>query len=137
MHLYTVRVGYADTDRMGFAHHSRYLVWAEEARTEMIRAFGDSYHAWEERGILLPLTNAEVEYLKPSYYDELLTISTVIDQLDRLRLAFRYVVRSEGRGVDVARIRTAHVYMTKEGKPQRMAASAVEEMRLKFGMTPA
>lgn len=50
------RVGYRDTDQMGFMHHSCFLVYMESARTEMLRATGSSYREWEDAGYLLPLT---------------------------------------------------------------------------------
>ena len=40
-HDVTVRVRYAETDRMGLLHHANYFVYFEMARTEMLRAARD------------------------------------------------------------------------------------------------
>ena len=45
-----VRVRYAETDQMGVAHHSVYLVWCELGRTQHMREFGVTYRDLEEIG---------------------------------------------------------------------------------------
>ena len=37
-HECTVRVRYAETDRMGLLHHANYFVYFEMGRTELLRA---------------------------------------------------------------------------------------------------
>jgi len=37
------RVRYKETDRMGIAHHSNYIVWFEIGRTDLCRATGITY----------------------------------------------------------------------------------------------
>ena len=36
-----IRVRYAETDRMGLLHHANYLVYFEQARTELLRTRGN------------------------------------------------------------------------------------------------
>ncbi len=118
--IYKVRVGYADTDRMGMVHHSRYLVYMEAARTELLRATGDSYRAWEDRGVLLPVTRAEVDYRQPGLYDDILHVETSLVELTRLRLRFLYKIFCPGRdNVHLATGQTSHAFMNKEGRPFR------------------
>lgn len=50
--LLTVR--YAETDRMGIAHHSHYPVWFEQARTEFVTRCGLTYSQMEQEGVLTP-----------------------------------------------------------------------------------
>ena len=38
-----VTVRYAETDKMGIAHHSNYAVWYEIGRTDFIKLFDVSY----------------------------------------------------------------------------------------------
>ncbi len=52
-HEVTVRVRYAETDRMGLLHHANYFVYFEMARTEMLRQRGISYREIEDSGHLL------------------------------------------------------------------------------------
>ena len=58
----TIRVRYAETDRMGLLHHANYLVWFEQGRVELFRAQGYSYKDVEDRGFYLVLTRVEVKY---------------------------------------------------------------------------
>ncbi len=44
MHSKTyITVRYAETDRMGIAHHSNYPVWYEVGRTDFVKMFGFTY----------------------------------------------------------------------------------------------
>ena len=46
----TIRVRYAETDRMGLLHHANYLVYFEQGRTELLRSMGYSYRDVEDQG---------------------------------------------------------------------------------------
>ena len=46
---YVRRVNYYETDRMGIVHHSNYIRWMEEARTEFMRLNGVDYELIEKR----------------------------------------------------------------------------------------
>src|SRR5262249_37317225 len=48
----TIRVRYAETDRMGLLHHANYLVYFEQGRTELLRGLGKSYRELEDQGFL-------------------------------------------------------------------------------------
>ena len=50
-----VRVRYAETDSMGYLHHSRYAVFMEMGRTELLRQTGVNYRDLEAAGILFVL----------------------------------------------------------------------------------
>src|SRR5271154_2528782 len=54
-----IRVRYAETDRMGLLHHANYLVYFEQARTELLRSQGLTYRDLEDQGFLLVLTSVE------------------------------------------------------------------------------
>ena len=45
-----IRVRYAETDRMGLLHHANYLVYFEQARTELLRSLGLTYKDMEDQG---------------------------------------------------------------------------------------
>ena len=127
--VYTVRVGYADTDKMGFAHHSRFVVYLESARIELLRSLGENYKEWEDRGILLPVTEISINYAKPAYFDDVLGISVRIGELSRIRLKFDYEVRCDARGLTLATGTTSHVFMNGEGKPMRVAEDVLAKLR--------
>src|SRR5947208_11450966 len=92
----TIRVRYAETDRMGLLHHANYLVYFEQARTELLRTLGLTYRDLEDQGFLLVLTKIEVRYKRPAHYDDLLTIRTTVARTTAVRIDHRYEVLRDG-----------------------------------------
>ena len=56
----SIRVRYAETDRMGLLHHANYLVYFEQGRTELLRSCGLTYKELEDQGFLLVLTRVQL-----------------------------------------------------------------------------
>lgn len=91
-----VRVRYAETDRMGFVYYGNYSIYFEIARVEMLRELGISYKELEDSGISLPVLEFRIKYLKPAYYDEVLSIQTIMPELPSARIKFTYETRNAG-----------------------------------------
>ncbi|MFO0865511.1 MAG: thioesterase family protein [Gemmataceae bacterium] len=92
----TIRVRYAEVDRMGFLHHSNYLVYFEQGRTELLRQMGFSYRDMEDQGFLLVLTRVQVRYRRPARYDDVLTLRTIVVRTTSVKIEHRYEVIREG-----------------------------------------
>ena len=75
-HLESVSVRYAETDRMGVAHHSSYLLWFEIGRTGLLREAGHAYRDLEDSGVRLPVLEYGCRFLKSADYDDALRIET-------------------------------------------------------------
>src|SRR5437762_8927941 len=91
-----IRVRYAETDRMGLLHHANYLVYFEQARTELLRARGVAYKDLEDRGFFLVIAKVEIKYRAPAHYDDVLTIRTTVTRTSPVRLEHKYVVFRDG-----------------------------------------
>lgn len=76
-----IRIHYALTDQMGVVYHSRYLEFFEIGRVEAIRKLGFSYKEMEAMGIMMPVTELSIKYLRPVKYDELITVKVTIKEL--------------------------------------------------------
>ncbi len=76
----TFHVRYAETDKMGVVHHSAYLVWFEEGRSEFARAQGRSYAQIEAAGYTLAAGELHATYKQAARYDQLITVRTWIEQ---------------------------------------------------------
>ncbi len=72
----TLRVRYAETDRMGVVYYANYLVWFEVARADLLRTLGWTYREMEESGVYLPVIEAHCEYRRPARYDDDVEIRT-------------------------------------------------------------
>ncbi|MGD2136269.1 MAG: thioesterase family protein [Gemmatimonadales bacterium] len=102
-----LRVRYAETDQMGVAHHSEYLVWCEQARTDHMRTLGVSYRQLEEQGIRLPVVEATLRYRAAARYDDLLTVRCWVRDVASRRVCFGYAVERPADGTLLATAQTA------------------------------
>lgn len=90
-----IRVRYAETDKMGFVYYGNYAQYYEVGRVEALRNLGISYKSVEESGVLLPVFTFSIKYFKPAYYDDLLTIKTMIKEIPKARINFEYETYNE------------------------------------------
>lgn len=121
---YTLRVRYAETDQMGFAHHANHLIWFEAARTEFLRTTACSYADFERAGIFIPVLEASCRYLGPAFYDDVLEVECRAGELTPARLELRYQIR---RGeVRLAEGRTVHAFMGTDRRPVNLRKRAPE-----------
>jgi acyl-CoA thioester hydrolase len=114
----TIRVRYAETDRMGLLHHANYLVYFEQARTELLRACGMSYRDLEDQGYLLVLTKLEVKYRRPARYDDVLTVRTTVARTTAVRIDHRYEVLRDG--LLLAEGTSTLACVDRDGRPQAL-----------------
>ena len=121
-HRHRLRVRYCETDQMGVAHHGSYVDWFEEARTEWLRARGQSYADWERDGLLLQVVEDGVRYLQPTRYDEVLEITTHLDQRRSASLTLRYEVRRPGDDAVLAVGTTKLAAVDRDGAVRRLPA---------------
>ena len=115
---YRHRVLYGDTDQMGVVYYANYLRFFEGARNEWIRALGIPYSEIESRGIMLPVYEAAVQYLRPAKYDDLLDIHLSVSHT-RVKIRFEYKVHREPNEQLLALGHTVHVCVGRDGKPTR------------------
>lgn len=91
----TVRVRYAETDKMGYVYYGNYATYYEVGRVESLRQLGLSYKEMEDNGIMLPVLDLSIKYIKPAFYDDLLTIKTIVKEIPGMRIHFYYEVYNE------------------------------------------
>jgi acyl-CoA thioester hydrolase len=119
-HETTVRVRYAETDRMGLLHHANYFVYFELARTEMLRNRGISYKEVEDSGHFLVIIDLGCKYKKPAYYDDVLTIRTTVARVTHVKIIHEYQVLRDGELLAEGHSTLACV--DREGKPRALPA---------------
>ncbi len=85
-----IRVRYGETDKMGVAHHSSYLLWFELGRTGLLREAGHSYRGLESDGLMLPVLEYTVRFHVGAEYDDAVRIDTAITKLRSRTLTFTY-----------------------------------------------
>ena len=91
----TVRVRYAETDKMGYVYYGNYTHYYEVGRVEALRQLGTSYKEMEDNGVMLPVYICNIKYLKPALYDDLLVIKTIIRELPTAKITFDYEIYNQ------------------------------------------
>jgi acyl-CoA thioester hydrolase len=93
-----IRVRYAETDRMGYVHHSRYFVYFEMGRTELLRAAGVAYRDLEDAGVFFVVAKLAARFIAPARYDDVLVLTTTIKRLTTARIDHVYALRRKATG---------------------------------------
>lgn len=112
-HQTKIRIRYSETDQMGYCYYGNYAQFFEIGRVETLRALGVSYKELEEKGIMLPVLNYEVKFIKPALYDDQITIKTILNKIPGARIDFDYEIYNENNTL----LTTAHttlVFILKE-----------------------
>ena len=117
-HELTIRVRYAETDRMGLLHHANYFVYFEMGRTEFLRRSGVSYREIEDGGHFLVIVEIACKFKRPARYDDLLTLRTTVTRVTHVKIVHAYQVFRDGQLLAEGHSTLACV--DREGKPQAL-----------------
>jgi len=129
-HTSEIRVRYAETDQMRFAHHSHYITWFELARINLLREVGISYANLEQEGYLMPVLEVNARFLHPAHFDDRLFVKAVIKEIPRAKLSFKYEVRNE-HGELLCTGSSLHSFMNQKEravKPPRQFLKRIKEL---------
>ncbi len=126
-----IRVRYAETDQMGYVYYGNYATYFEVARVEMLRHLGFSYKALEMEGFMLPVLEFSIKYLKPAFYDDLLTIKISIPEMPSARLKFSYETFNEKKEL-LNRADTTLVFIDKKSNRPVAAPADMQTAMSKY-----
>jgi len=92
-HILPVRVYYEDTDAGGVVYYANYLRFMERARTEWLRSYGfEQDRLIADLGIVFAVRSANVDYLRPARFNDMLQVRTRIIDRGRASLAFHHSI---------------------------------------------
>jgi acyl-CoA thioester hydrolase len=91
-----LRVRYAETDAAGVVYYGNYLTYFEVARVELLREIGLPITEVEARGVLLPVVEAHLKYLRPARLDDLLEISLGVRSVGPASFVCDYEITRDG-----------------------------------------
>lgn len=135
-HETNMRVRYGETDRMGYVYYGTYAQYFEVGRVEALRSLGLPYRRMEEEGVMLPVHDMKVEFRKPAFYDDLLTVRTTIVELPSVRIRFAYAVFNEG-GDLITEALTTLVFIDRATNKPRRAPDALLAVLAPFFTRPS
>lgn len=124
-----LRVRFAETDQMGIAHHSSYVVWMEAARVEWLRDRGISYRQLEEQGVSLAVSEIEVSYRAAVRFDDELEITTQLVEARSRRFRFAYQLARPDAPAQIATGASVHVPTDRQGRAMRLPDVWLRQLR--------
>ena len=114
---YSHTVQYYETDQMGCVHHSNYIRWFEEARTDFLHRIGLDYESMEAAGVMSPVLDAFAEYKTMTRYGDTVDIDIAIETYNGIKLGIVYRVLDHSGGELRCSGKTHHCFLNTEGRP--------------------
>ena len=111
---------------MGLVHHSRYWVYFELGRTELLRNMGLAYRDLEEAGTILVVARCSAKFRAPARYDDLLTLTTRQEKLAAVRIDHSYRLNHSNDGKLIATGRTTLACIDGDGRLASMPQAVIE-----------
>ncbi|MGN0322141.1 MAG: acyl-CoA thioesterase [Oliverpabstia sp.] len=114
---YVHKVQYYETDQMGCVHHSNYIRWFEEARTDYLAFIGMDYKGMEDAGILSPVLTVQAEYRSMCRYGDSVDIQVKMTKYNGIRICLEYQILDKADGTLRCRGESSHCFLNRDGKP--------------------
>lgn len=116
LNQYLIDVYYSDMDEMGIVHHSRYIIWMENARFQFARnVMNLTFDDMKDMGLELPVYGIQCNYLQPVKYPGQLIVTTYLKKTEESVLEFDYLMQQVSDGTKIAKGKTVNVFL-REGK---------------------
>lgn len=123
------RVHFYETDGMQVVYHANYIKWLEEARVEYLRKGNIDLNDLLKEGIVFPIVEVKVKYVKSARYDDVVLINTWLRKVDRARLVFEYEIVRESTGEVLTRASTVSTYTSvKTGRIVRLPQESIQDL---------
>lgn len=113
--MYYHKVQYYETDKMKITHHSNYVRWMEEARTDFLENIGYGYDRLEAEGIISPVVSISCDYRKTSTYPDVIGIDVKIVEFKGLKLILSYTM-TNAEGDVVFTSTSTHCFLNENGR---------------------
>jgi acyl-CoA thioester hydrolase len=113
-------VRYAETDAMRIVHHSNYIVYFEEGRSNYARQRGHDYASFERSGLYLAVSEINARYIKPALYGQRVTVRCWIEEIKSRAVTFAYeIVESDSDTLLVTGL-SKHICITHDGQVTKL-----------------
>ena len=115
-----IRIYYEDTDCGGVVYYANYLRYFERGRTEFLRDRGVSLTDCHNNGVVFVVTKAELEYLSPGRYNDLLLLDTQLTDISGVKMTFSHIIKREGSEKELVRGMVTLASVNSDGRPVRL-----------------
>ncbi len=120
------RVKYYETDKMGIVHHSNYIRWFEEARSDLMRQMGIGYEEMEGHGIISPVLSLTCEYKSMTRFGDTVLIIPILKSYNGIKMTIEYSVTDKETGKLRCVGETKHCFLGRDGKPVSLKKTYLE-----------
>ena len=114
---YQHKTQYYETDQMKIIHHSNYIRWFEEARSDFMEQLGLSYAEMENMGIIVPVLSISADYKSMVRFGETVTITIKVMTYNGVKLELAYEISD----AETNELRTTgsslHCFLNETGRP--------------------
>ncbi len=117
---YKRKIQYHETDQMGIVHHSNYIKWFEEARTDGTEQIGFGYDKMEEENILIPVLTMYADYKSACKYGEEVEVYHRYRDFSGVRFKVEYEVRDSETDELRATGVSTHAILDQDMRPLRL-----------------
>lgn len=105
-----LRVYYEDTDAAGVVYYANYLKFMERARTEWLRHLGiEQTQLRQQERLVFVVRHISVDYLKPSLFNDLLSITSELNQLGKAKMYLTQAVLRQAEQLCTATVKVGAV----------------------------
>tara|TARA_E500000178_G_scaffold355885_1_gene430341 strand:- start:1362 stop:1775 length:414 start_codon:yes stop_codon:yes gene_type:complete len=114
-----IRVYYEDTDSGGIVYYANYFKYTERCRTEFLRELGVSQtKIYKDSGIKFIVHSVSMEYLNPSYLDDILKVETKVINLKKASIEFEQKIyrKYDNQNIDIIKSKCKIVAIDKDSK---------------------
>lgn len=126
----TLRVRYAETDKMGVVYHSNFVIWFEVGRVELLRDLGFQYSEMEQHDDChIPVVDLRVRYKSPALYDDVVVLRTELKNVRSSLLHFSYEIFREADRTLLATGETTHIIVDKQLKRRPLPEKYISAFR--------
>ena len=130
-HEIRLRVRYEETDTMHVVHYSKYFVWFEAGRVELLRSVGILFKDFEKRGFFFPVVEAVANYRAPARFDDEILLRTKVARIGDTSIRFENKVLRLPEETLICEGHTVHVLTGIDGRATRIP----EELKAKLWPT--
>jgi len=125
-HVLPVRVYFEDTDFSGLVYHGSYIRWCERGRSDFLRLIGNDHSALIDGSggrepAAFVVRRMAIEFLKPARIDEILEVTTRIQETTAATLILDQRIARDGVELFTAEVMV--VLVSQSGKPQRLSSA--------------
>jgi len=122
-------VRFAETDLMGIAHHSSYVIYLEEGRIDFTRQIDAPYADLEAEGYSLAVSKLSIRYGAPARFDQVIVVRTWIEEAKSRMVTFGYELVEQESKTTLCTANVRLICVDKTGQVKRIPESWLKIMQ--------